>query len=715
MDEEVIELIDIARQHYHDGNDELAKLTAEKAVELDPEEPNGWWFLTLALYELEDFPSAATSAQTLLSLAPDFANGWAKYALILQHLYDDELDEDAIDAYEQAFKCDPSHSSTIFTLERLYRKLDDKEKSEDEIKVLQTIKEMEGLTPNQLNRLGILHYQNKNYLQAINAWEQNLNSPDGASLFNLGLAFNNSEVSQDVDAIDVWRIAIERNVMVDRSKENIEKLLPRLLDLAENAKNECETVLEKELYYDVYLNPFMLLNYSGFVDVEGEFDFKKAQKLRKHLLQEISLEDGKVYWLGDIEISKSAAIGLCDELYDEKKRYYHSLVFNNKPLLNFLSTGNHEHFCVNQNYSPTELIKVLDEQDSGFKVWLSKYFSSQFDRVLSKAIKKKSLAIVEVLLDGRRWVSVEDSEHCFKSAKRELELLAEELDRLVDKSKSQKVSYEEVEKYLKYNGLLSLLNLMPSFFWEQQDHVVSNIRDIAISTFNLHGDADLSKKIIEMTHLFDFKSGMFKQKIEQDIDAINEIIEEKKKDEVHLEFDSGSKFSITESEIKKDSKRIATKDLVSLRWGGLNTRTASGVDTNSLFVFKSNNGEVITVNYFFQHNSPRAELDKELVDDLNNALFTYLLPVVMSNISSQLEKGASIKIGHITLTPKGIEFESRWLLFSKTHFIPWSDYEVKAENGEVIVFSKRGGAKTSLVLRDVDNAFMLLLIGKDRT
>ncbi|WP_039994713.1 tetratricopeptide repeat protein [Paraglaciecola chathamensis] len=715
MDEEVIELIDIARQHYHDSNNELAKITAEKAVELGPEEPNAWWFLTLAQYELEDFPSAATSAQTLLSLTPDFANGWAKYALILQHLYDDELDEDAIDAYEQAFRCDPSHLSTIFTLERLYRKLDDKAKSEEEIKVLQTIKKMEGLTPHQLNRLGILHYQNKNYFQAINAWEQNLNSPDGASLYNLGLAFNNPEVSQDVDAIDIWRIAIERNVMVDRSKENIEKLLPRLLDLAENAKNECETVLEKELYYDVYLNPFLLLNYSGFVDVEGEFDFKKAQKLRKHLLQEISLEDGKVYWLGDIEISKSAAIGLCDELYDEKKRYYHSLVFNNKPLLDFLSTGNHKHFCVDQNNSPTELIKVLDEQDSGVKTWLSKYFSSQFDRVLSRAIKKKSCAIVEVLLDGRRWVTVEDSEHCFKSAIRELELLAEELDGLVDKSKSQKVSYEDVEKYLKHNGLLSLLNLMPSFFWEQQDHVVSNIRDIAISTFNLHGDAELSKKIIEMTHFFDFKSGMFKQKIEQDIDAINEIIEEKKKDEVHLEFGSGSKFSITESEIKRDSKRIATKDLVSLRWGGLNTRTTTGIETNSLFVFKSNDGEVITVNYSFQHNSARAERDKKLVDDLNNALFAYLLPVVMSNISSQLEKGASIKIGHITLTPKGIKFESGWFVFSKTNFIPWSDYEVKADNGEVIVFSKRGGAKTSLVLRDIDNAFMLLLIGKDRT
>lgn len=305
MDEEVIELIDIARQHYNDGNDELARITAEEAVELDPEEPNGWWFLTLAQYELEDFSSAAKSAQSLLALAPDFADGWAKYALILQHLYDDELDEEAIDAYEQAFKCDPSHSSTIFTLERLYRKLDDKEKSEDEIKVLQAIKNMEGLTPYQLNRIGILYYQNKNYFQAINAWEKNLNAPAGASLFNLGLAFNNPEVSQDVDAIDIWRIAIERNVMVDKSQENIEKLLPRLLELAEKAKNECETVLEKELYYDVYLNPFMLLNYSGLVDIEGEFDFKKAQKLRKHLLQEISLEDGKVYWLEDIHISLS--------------------------------------------------------------------------------------------------------------------------------------------------------------------------------------------------------------------------------------------------------------------------------------------------------------------------------------------------------------------------------------------------------------------------
>ena len=93
-------------------------------------------------------------------------------------------------------------------------------------------------------------------------------------------------------------------------------------------------------------------------------------------MQEIDLEDGAISWLPGVSIDKSRAISVCEELNDEDKRAFHWNVFQNKPLLAFLCQGSHEHFLVGEQNSPLDIIEILDEEENGFREWLSEPFAA---------------------------------------------------------------------------------------------------------------------------------------------------------------------------------------------------------------------------------------------------------------------------------------------------------------------------------------------------
>ena len=93
-----------------------------------------------------------------------------------------------------------------------------------------------------------------------------------------------------------------------------------------------------------------------------EPDAKTIQRAKKKLLQEIDVNDGKVSWLNDYPLDKSRALGLEDELHDEKKRGYHWAIFRNKLLLRFLTHGDIGHFLYADNYFPRATLELLDKE-----------------------------------------------------------------------------------------------------------------------------------------------------------------------------------------------------------------------------------------------------------------------------------------------------------------------------------------------------------------
>lgn len=708
--------IEKAEGQFHRGRYDEAAISARKAITLDVEETNSWWFLALSLFELGEFDAAKSAIEKVIELSPYFANGWARYGAILQKIYDDK-DDDAKKAFEKAIECDESHLSALTSLAAIMEKnnSNDTDEIEKETKILNYLYIEDGLTLYQLNRLGGLHYRNKNFFEAIKVWGENVNLSSSTNLYNLGLAFSHPEVSQDADAIDIWRLTLKRKPDYEKAQEQINELLPRLIELSKNAHSICDTVLMEEQYYLNYINPFQLLNYPFDTLSETDaLDFKKIQKLRKRLLQEVELEDGCIYWLSNIHIDRSKAISLCDELHDKQKLEFHRQVYNYKPLLRFLTLGEHAHFCVDKSHSPIEVIEFLDDSGNDFREWLSKPFSNQFNQVMSIAIEKKYLDIIEVLLDGRRWVTSSYTEDCFVNSKKKLSELTKKLASLEVKSEVEKPVLDDVSNALKWNGLVDIMNLLPIFFWDSQDKVASAIRQISINSYNYFEDADLSMNIIKLTDLLSFKSEQFNHRLKEDIKAIEDIVHEERKYEVYLTVGSKKeKFNITKDGVYRGGKFISIDNVESVRWGSLLTRDHSGIENDSLFVFNSQSGEQIKVSLTFKESD---EIQKGFNSQIIDATLNYVFPNVLKSLVSSVKEGSRVRIGHIALSKRGISFEKRGFFFNKEHSIPWQSFAANAENGEILVQNTHNRSiNTSVVIRDVDNAFALLFLAEQFT
>jgi len=706
--------VDKAEEQYHRNRHEESLITAQKAISIDSSYTNAWWFCALNLFSLGRYEESKTALEEVIELSPYFANGWARYGAILQIIFDDKDDEDAKNAFEKAIECDESHLAALTSLAAIMERNNsyDADEVEKETKILNHLYIEDGLTPYQLNRLGGLHYRNKNFFEAIKIWEKNVNEPSSVSLYNLGLAFNHPEVSQDADAIDIWRLTLKRKPDYEKAQEKIDELLPRLIELAENAHSICDTVLSKDQYYLNYINPFQLLNHPNDILSEADsLDFKKTQKLKKILLQEVELEDGNIHWLSNFHIDKSKAISLCDELHDKQKLEFHRQIYNCKPLLRFLSLGEHDHFCVDKCHSPIEIIEFLDDSENGFREWLSEPFSRQFNLVLSSAIEKKYFDIIEVLLDGRRWVSSSYTEDCFANSKKKISVLIKVLVELEANSEIEKPVLDDVSKALKWNGLLEIMNLLPTFFWDSQDKVARALREISINSYNNFGDADLSMSIIKLTGLLSFKSEQFNHRLKEDIKAIEDIIHEERKNEVHLTIGSKKeKFNITKDGIYRGAKFISIDNIESVRWGSLLTREHSGIENDSLFVFNSQSGEQIKVSLTFKESD---EKQKGFNSQIIDATLSYIFPHVLKYLVKSLNEKNRIKIGHLTLSRTGVSFEKRGFIFNKEHSIPWQSFTANAENGEILVQNTHNRSiNTSVVIRDVDNAFALLFLAE---
>jgi tetratricopeptide (TPR) repeat protein len=706
-----------AGEQYHRKRYEESLITAQKAISIDGSHTNAWWFYALNLFSLGRFEESKEALEEVIKLSPYFANGWAKYGAILQLVYDDQDDDDAKNAFEKAIELDDTHLSALTSVAAIMKRnnSNDTDEIEKETNILSQLHIEDGLTPYQLNRLGSLHYRNKNFFEAIKAWEMNVNEPSSASLFNLGLAFNHPEVSQDADAIDIWRLTLKRKPDYEKAQKNVNNLLPRLVELSKNAHSFCNSVLNEKQFYSNYINPYQLLNYqSDLLSKEDTQDFKKTQRLRKRLLQEVELEDGCIHWLSDFHIDRSKAISLCDELHDKQKLEFHRQVFNYKPLLRFLSLGEHKHFCVDENYSPIEIIEFLDDSENGFREWLSEPFSSQFNQVLSIAIEKKYFDIIEVLLDGRRWVSSSYTEDCFVSSKKKIFELTVDLIALEVNSKIEMPILDDVTNALRFNGLLDIMNLLPTFFWDSQDKVASALRQISINSYNNFGDADLSINIIKLTDLLSFKSEQFNHRLKGDIKAIEDIVKKESQNEVHLTIGSKrEKFNITKHGINRGDKFISIDNVESARWGGLLTRESSGIMNDSLFVFHSQSGEQIKISLTFKEAD---EEQQSFNSQIVHATLHYVFPSILDYLITSVTDGNKTKIGHLNLSKKGVSFEKRGFIFNKEHFIPWYSFTANADNGEILVKdSNNHSAHTSVVIRDVDNAFALLFLAEKFT
>jgi tetratricopeptide (TPR) repeat protein len=663
---------------------------------------DAWWNLALSQHSLKNLDEAVESLKALLKLSPKSVYGWSQYGVILA---EKGHPDQGLKALSQALQIDSQYDFAARQAARICREGKD---HSAEIHYLTLLDAMGKADANDLNRLGIAYWKKNHFGKAIETYQRSAaKSKDYAQYFNLALVYAHKDVSQDVDAIDCLERSLRLNPTAEKTKSRIQAIKPKLETLAQTVLSSNQSALPKENWYTFYINPFELLVGIDQVYQFESFDAKTIKGLKNKLFQEIELEDGSIHYVDNLKIDKSKAIDICEDLNDESLKRCHWLVFKEPRLLSFLSRGDIHHFLCLEDYKPLDLLDEIDSEGSEFKKWLSPIFAKQYELVLTRALKNRCVPLIESLFDGRRWVLPEHEEICFEGAKRQVDSLIEPLRRLAEQAKDLPPTMAGLEAVLQSGQLTSTINLLPETFREQQNEVVSLVRSIAIKAFNEHGNADLSHSILKLSKKFNFKSASLKQSLEEDFKQIEKNIAEERKHEMKLTR-GGSAWQITKEGARKGTDFIPADTVASIRWGIVISGTQHLPIFRSLMVCRDNNGNSIKFSWENLSDSLPLVWYQQTFDGFVNAALNYIVPNICDNISKILAEGKAVKIGPCSLTTENIQFEMPGWFKSKQLILPWTQVELKTQNGNLLVYDRNNPkVHTEVDIMSTENAVVL--------
>jgi tetratricopeptide (TPR) repeat protein len=680
--------------------DEACEL-AQSLIAEDERNSNAWWQLALSEHSLGDLDESLESLRMLIKLSPRFASGWAQYGVVLA---ENGQTEQSLKALSQALQIDANHAFAAREAARICKEQND---VDGEIRYLSRLEAMGKADENDLNCLGIAFWDKKHFGKAIEAYHRSAAIQKSVHpYFNLSLVYHHDEVSQDVDAIDCLERVLHIDLEHQKARKRLSEISPRLEKLAKEVLLYGETGLNEEDWYVFYINPFELIGANRDDDIE-DYDTKKIQRMKKKLMQEIELEDGRIDYMEGLTIDKSRAIGICEELNDESLKEYHWLVFSEPYLLGFLARGEIRHFLCLDDYNPIDLLEELDSERSGFREWLSEPFCEQYDLVLTRALQKKCVPLVEALFDGRRWIVRDHEERCFEGARRQIEQLLNPLRKVAEHAKNAKPSKIQINDALYNCVLISIINLLPEPFRDQQSVAVSLVRGIAIEVFNEHGDTELSKEILTLSKQFSFKSASLTQKLVDDFKHIELLITKEKQHESKLTIGE-VKVEVTRDGVRKGSTFVRADNITTIRWGVVLTEDSYRQVYQFLMVCRDNSGTEINISWQSTFSS---EGELENFNALVNASLNYVVPKIFEKIQQQLESGRDVKIGPCSLRKDKLMFEISGWFTTKQHEVPWNRVKTRVSNGVLSVYDLANSkACAEMSIRDTENAVILSLL-----
>jgi tetratricopeptide (TPR) repeat protein len=706
MASEAEDLIKRAVVHRESGRIEEAIIAAKRATVIDPDNANSWWQLGLAVSEKHGEAASIPHFTKTVELADGFSLGWFRLGASYKKT---GMLERAIECWEESVRLDDNRIDSLAALVVAYQSQDSDdievqiENEEKLFEVLKTLDKKRKISLHNVNALGAAYHKRKDFHQAIRCFRTYASRTEGPiGFFNLGLALSAPDVSQDADAVDAWRRALVRDAKYEKAKITLSQILPRMLELRNRVLSNEASIIGQDQWYEHYVNPFELLN---LTDVDDPFDLevKTVQRAKKMLLQEIELEDGLVEWVPGLRIDKSRAIKVVDEITGGAKVWHHK-VYQNKPLLNFMSRGDVLHFLVDEHNSPIKLLEAIDDIDNNFPTMFGEKFAAQFNIVFSKAIEKRNVDVIECMLDGRRFVMPKHEDKCFDGAHKQFNRVLEPLRQASEKSEKIKPRAESIRSVLAQGNVGKIIELLPSTFQNVQYEAASIIRSVAINAYNVHGDADLAKEIAVISMPLAGRSNSVLDQIKEDMKTLDERIRDESKDDASLTY-GGANYSITRKYVTFATQKLSVEDVRTLRWGI--EKMQNGMREYSITI-GGMGSKRLSLNW---RVSKDFEAQHALFSKLTNAALSYLMPRVIEMIRKDLDNNQIIQIGAAPVSKGGVTFTITGWFSSRLEICPWNQLRSTIENGDVIITDYTNSkAKIALPLATVDNAIALYLL-----
>jgi tetratricopeptide (TPR) repeat protein len=707
MSTEAQDWITKATELRQEGRIEESIIAARKAISIEPESANAWWQLALSVSRKDGDGAALDHLLKTVELAPNFAFGWHRVGLAYSKA---GLTDEAEEAWKTAVGEDSERTDSLQELLQLYRKRDAEGDKEQIFIILEQLDAQKALTSVDVHTLAIAYYNKGEYLNAIPLYKRCIAEQDDEyAYFNIGLAYSQPAISQDVDSVDAWRQSLRVNPEYDRPKTSIANVLPKLLALKQKvlASTQAAPLIPTDQWFINYLNPYELLNFN---ELESSFDLetKEIQRAKNGLIHEIQLEDGLVSWLPGLTIDRSRIIQVTDELFDEEKKEWHFAIYENKELLNFLSRGSVDLFLIDEEKTPFELLLLL-EVDDGFTEWLSPIFATQYNQVFSRALETRNADLIEALMDGRRWVRPEHEDICFEAALRQCEKILEPLRRIDAEAEKVKTSLRSVKIALEMGSAGKILTLLPAAFQAILSEAASLVRGISVSTNNAHHDPDLAKEILNLAKDFAARAPSVRMKIEQDAKTLDEIIQREKKNESFLTF-SGKNYNITREGAEFAEKKLLASEVETVRWGIVNTRTGNIATQEYTMVIGGPGAKTLSLSW----TSMGKEEQRKLFFDFVGALDAYIVPKVVEKLTKDIKRGGTVFVGGAAASRSGIVLRNQGWFSTKEELCPWTRLQSEITNGEVIISDRSNPkSKLNLPLVNIDNAWVLHQIVKN--
>lgn len=702
MPKDVTEYTQRAATLRSEGRLEEAVVAARKAISLEAGDANAWWQLALAIIDKDGSPAALDALIRVTQLAPEFPLGWCKRAIAHGKGGDDDA---AIACAECAIEADPEHVYGLRLLRYWLMRRGNPDDDGRRLEILRRLQDLDELDEKEHFDLGYLLTKAGEDLDAARVYEDYIRTHGGpVAHYNLSLVYR--RLSRDADALDALRIARREGFDETRASEQIEALLTRLLELRRRILAGAKmTLLDRQDWYQHYVNPFVLLNVESPDELANEP--KAWQKARQAVFRELELEDGKVEWIPGLTLDKSTAMVLLDTLNDPDQWAAHRLVYDNQLLCDFLMRGNLEYFLASSDVPET--LELACAQAPDILQIIGPKFSAQYSLVLMRAIESQQVDVVECMMDGRRWVLPEDEEACFTAARRALLRLSEPVVALTQVSGKRSVKLIEVEAALAKGSLGKMLQLLPAEFHEVHTTVGGALRELAVDLWNHEHDADEAKAILQLGKACASRSPALAHQVAEDEKFLDEVIKEERSQEVHLTF-RNSDFRITKAGVEYGGKKLAPTDIVGVRWGIVQTSRHPPTLRFALsFTGRSNNS--IDLSWA----STNLEEQKELWGNAVDGTLTFVVPAVLADFRKRLDEGHAEPIGPLFIEKGGIVFEVKRWLSTKKELVPWRNLRSELRNGEVMVRDRYNSKATaSLPLVSTDNAFIVHLMCSEK-
>jgi hypothetical protein len=280
--------------------------------------------------------------------------------------------------------------------------------------------------------------------------------------------------------------------------------------------SELGTILPSAKWYQYYINPFELMGLQDKYASADDINSNQIKKLKKLLLQEIELEDGKIAWMPNLNIDKAKALNVCNELHNKNLLEFHLNVFNNKPLLNFLSRGDCTCFDVNLE----NVFLVFKQQNKTFNANTVLILINQFNLVVAETIKAKQFTILNQLFNCRYWVPSARLQLLTQSTVAIINKNLKKLEKFLDRINHQVIHWRMISKILYQNSLFDIINQLPQdLFWEQQAKILELLNYIAVALANKE-NFTVAVQILEAAQQFNFKSKKYDDLISKNLQII---------------------------------------------------------------------------------------------------------------------------------------------------------------------------------------------------